>query len=92
MDFKSLIKAREVLSPLWDFKKAWLRGRLWGRGKKDNPYRASNITIAIGKELVSISQGPDGKLRIHEFSKTENTSLGKDIRKILEKAGLSFEE
>lgn len=92
MDFTSLIKARDLLSPLWDFKKAWLRGRLWGRNKKNNPYVASNITIGVGKELVSISQGPDGKLRIHEFSKTENTSLGKEVRKILKKAELSFEE
>lgn len=90
MDFTSLIKARKALEPVW--KRASLKGRCWGPKKKDNPYGATNITIAIGKELVSISQDPDGGLRIHEFSKTEGTLLGQEIREILQREGLPLKE
>lgn len=92
MDFKPMIKAREALDSLWE--KAWLRGRCWGLKLKrqNNPYRATNITIAIGSELVSISQREDGVLRIHEFSRTKDTCLGKGIKKILQEEGLSIEE
>ena len=78
MDFTELIEARKLLRSLWG--KALLRGRCWGtRSKeKDNPYLGSNITIVIGKELVTISQG-DGELKIHEFTKTTNTTLGKEV-------------
>lgn len=92
MNFSTLIKARNILSPLW--KKAWLKGRCWGikLQDRDNPYLCSNITLAIGDELVSTSQDPDGGLRIHEFSKTRNTRLGKEIKEALTKEGIKFKE
>lgn len=93
MDFESLIKARRALDPLWK-KEAWLKGRTWGRRRKNenNPYEGTNITLAIEKELVAISQGKNGRLKIHEFSKTQETSLGKRIREILRKEGLVLED
>jgi hypothetical protein len=88
----SLVKARKALDGLWSM--AWLKGRCWGRKLKhaQNPYRNSNITIAIGDELVSISQSPDNSLTVHEFSKTENTSLGKQVRTVLKAEGLEIKE
>ncbi len=73
--------ARKVLDDLW--KEAHLKGRCWGPRKKGNPYAATNITIAIGNELVSISY--NGELKIHEFVLAKNTSLGRKIRKLLRK-------
>ena len=91
MDFASLITARRVLDSLW--KKSLLRGsRCWGPKREDNPFSASNIIIATGSELISVSQNENGELRIHEFSKTENTSLGKEARAVLQSQGLSFEK
>lgn len=91
MDFTPLVRARQALNLLWE-KEADLKGRCWGPKRENNPYSASNITIAIGTELVSISQDPDGSLRIHEFSRTEGTLLGERIREILQREGLSFKE
>ena len=91
MNFTSLIKAKKVLNPLW--KRAWLKGRCWGTKTEhglENPYFGSNITLAINNELVSISQDPDSSLRIHEFSKTEETALGKAIKDILKKNNLKI--
>lgn len=90
MDFKDITKARKVLDPVW--KASQLRGRCWGLKRKNNPYAATNITMAMESELVSVSQAEDGTLRIHEFSKAENTSLGNKVRQLLQKEGLSFEK
>ena len=88
MDFTALIEARKLLGSLWE--KALLKGRCWGLRKKeeDNPYLGSNITIAMAKELVTISEADNGELKIHEFVKTTNTNLGKEVRKILRKGKL----
>ncbi len=86
-----MVQARKALDSLWK-EEAQLKGRCWGPKGKDNPFSATNITIAIGTELVSISQTDDGQLRIHEFSKTENTSLGERVRKILQEEGLVVED
>lgn len=88
MNYEPMIRARKALSGLW--KGAWLKGRCWGPKREDNPYGATNITLAIGKELVSISQ-KGNKLIIHEFSKTNNTSLGRKIREIFKKEELIFD-
>jgi hypothetical protein len=93
MNFRTLTKARKILDSLW--KKAWLRGRCcWGvkLEDKNNPYLGPNITLAIGNELVSISQDPDGSLKIHEFSKTRDTDLGKKIKEVLTKESIKFKE
>ena len=90
MDSAPLITARKALNSLW--KSSLLRGWCWGPKREDNPFSASNITIATEEELISISQTEEGKLRIHEFSKTKDTSLGNKAKAILLSKGLSFEE
>ena len=85
-------EVRELLKGLWKLKRkdpgedeAWLRGRIWGMEKfnnYNNPYKGTNITIAIGDELISICQ-PNEKLVIHEFKLTSNTKLGRRVRKML---------
>lgn len=88
MDFSSLTAAREILDPLW--REALLKGRCWGSKKiKGNPFAASNITLALESELISITQNEDGSLRIHEFVRVEReTDLGEVVRCCLEGAGL----
>jgi len=98
MDFKLLIAARKALDDLW--KSADLRGRCWGSKRKENPhwepsqienpYASSNITLAVGDELVTISMSEHGRLRIHEFRKVKGTVLGKKIKTIFEREGLIF--
>jgi hypothetical protein len=81
------VKARKALDHLW--KTADLKGRTWGPKNLDNPYSATNITICLGSELVSISQDKKtGKLSIHEFVRSENTDLGSRIKKTLKEEGL----
>jgi hypothetical protein len=82
----SLVRARKILHSLWT--SCWLKGRCWGPklaegNDRKNPFRGSNITIAVGMELVSISQNPDGSLNIHEFAQVYGTTLGKKIRAML---------
>jgi hypothetical protein len=93
MKDETLVKARAILRDLW--KSAQLRGRCWGLPKKvapeQNPYYGSHVTLANNGELVSITQGPDGKLIFHEFAQISHTALGNKIREILRKKGLSFE-
>ena len=85
MNFIQLIKARKILNAIWET--SWLKGRCWGPPKitknKTNPYARSNITIAVDNELITISQNHNGNLKIHEFTRTQNTKLGNEIRKIL---------
>ena len=92
MKVDPLVTARKALSAIWDA--SWLCGRCWGRrkGNSNNPYAASNITIGVDEEIVSICLLRDGKLRIHEFRRVEATSLGNLVRQELAKAGLSVEE
>ena len=54
--------ARKALEQVW--KRADLKGRTWGPNKANNPFRRSNITIAIGREMVSIIQGENEQLII----------------------------
>jgi hypothetical protein len=88
MDFEPLIEARKTLNPLWEF--ADLKGRCWGPKRKDNPYAFSNITLAIGNELITISMDGNKHLIIHEFRKTEGTALGERVKDILKEQGLPF--
>lgn len=88
MNFASLIKARKVLDFLW--KKSQLKGRCWGPTDSKNPFSGSNITIAVGDELVSIIQNPDDSLKIHEFRRSDNTELGNIVEKNLKEAGLKI--
>jgi len=89
MKDENLIKARAVLKVFWD--SAMLKGRCWGLKKiESNFYRGSHITMANGRELVSISQDPDGKLVFHEFVRTDCTVLGSEMKEILKSNDLSF--
>ncbi len=90
MDFGPLIKARKALESLW--KSADLKGRCWGPKHNNNPYAFSNITIAVGNELVTISMDRNGRLVIHEFRKTEGTDLGERVREIIKKQELPLSE
>lgn len=91
MKFTGLIEARKALNPLW--KIAQLKGRCWGpKLKNDNPFFGSNITLAAGDNLVSVSQDPDGNLRIHQFIRTKTTMLGNAVKEIFKKENLNFKE
>ena len=72
--------ARKVLEPIW--KEAFNNGtcgRTWGsQTNPENPYRASNITMAVGNELVIINEDKKGNLKIHGF-KRDQTNLEKRI-------------
>jgi hypothetical protein len=68
-----------------------LRGRTWGPARNNNPFRRSNIIIALGTEVVSIVQDESGKLIINQMIKTENTSLGEEVKKILAIENIKFQ-
>ena len=89
-NFAPLIKARKSLDQLW--RKSQLRGRCWGTVKEhfNNPFARSNITIAIGDELITIIQNPDGSLKVHEFCRSSNTELGRVVKKTLREADLEI--
>jgi len=79
------VAARKAMETLWQ--EAHLKGRCWGPRNPSNRYAATNITIAIGDQLVSVSWRK-GKLVIHEFVRTKNTLLGRRVKKVLQKHGL----
>jgi len=81
MNYDLIRKARRILQPLWE--RAYLRGNCWGPKSEKNPYSGNNIVFALGEELVSISQRGNS-LIVHEFRKTENTALGKRVKKLLQ--------
>lgn len=82
-EIEVIVKAREILKKLWD--DADLRGRCWGLKKDgENLFKGTNITIGYGDEIISISQ-KNGKLIIHEFTRTANTKLGKKAKDLLNK-------
>jgi hypothetical protein len=80
-----------VLAGLWNevFEEGGFRGRTWGKRGKGvtTKYRGSHITLGYSGEIVSVNI-VDGKVTIHEFSKTEETELGNEIRSILRENGL----
>ena len=87
---------RKALGGLFE-NQAWLKGRCWGFKRKTNPFSGANIVIAISDELISISRGLNGKLRIHEFVRRDEIKqpvsiLGDLVRKELKKANLDLEE
>jgi hypothetical protein len=86
------VKARKALDLLWA--KAHMKGRTWGpKGKKKNPspYAGTNILLAKGNELASVSLDKNTKrLIIHQFIAVEDTALGKQIKRALVRAKLYF--
>lgn len=81
-----MVITRKILTSIWA--KAQLRGRCWGRGGKNNPFNGTNITLAIGKELITISMNREKQLIMHQFKLVEQTKLGDKISKILQEDGL----
>jgi hypothetical protein len=78
------VQARMTVDLVW--KNSDLKGRCWGpRGaKRVSPYAGTNITLAIGDELVTISENKKtGALIVHEFKKMPWTKLGRQIRQLL---------
>jgi hypothetical protein len=82
------VMASAALRHIWD-NNADLVGRTWGRKKKEkiNPFFGTNITLAIGDELVSVCE-KDGKLIVHQFKRTDATELGKKVIESLVNADL----
>ncbi len=83
-----LVEVKRVLSSLWE--EADLRGRPWGLKKEgDNPFYGSNVLIVIGDELVTVSK-PRGEneIRIHQFRRVKQTSLGEEVTTALKTAAL----
>ncbi len=84
--FDPTVDARKVLELMWA--KSQLRGRCWGRGKV-NPYKGTNITIALEDELVTISRnGKKEELIVHQFQLAKSTKLGDKVIEILQTANL----
>lgn len=82
------VLARKVLDVLW--KSADLQGRPYGlrRNNPGNPFAGTNILIAIGDELVSVSCPNGDELIANEFVRTKNTKLGRRIKRKLRSHGL----
>lgn len=80
-----VVLARAAMKELW--KKAQCHGRCWGRKTKENKFQGSNITLIHGAEVVTVNQ-IDGKLVVHEFTKTAETELGIAVFMVLKAAGL----
>ncbi len=82
------VSARKALNALWE--RSQLRGRCWGLGGNNgnNPYKGSNITIADGRELVTISMNGKRELVVHQFALVQKTQLGKQVIGLLQKANL----
>lgn len=74
----TLVLARKALESLWGV--ADLKGRCWGPKREGNAFALSNITLAAGDEMVTISKNSKGELVIHEFERVGGTILGKRIR------------
>ena len=87
--FDPTVEARKILDKIW--LQAQLRGRCWGKGKV-NPYKGTNITIASGNELVTISMNGEKELVLHQFKLAQKTKLGDEVLEILRKAGLKIRE
>ncbi|GEM_PF-3432290 len=82
------VLARKCLQKIWET--AGLRGRCWGLKSKNhrrNPYVGTNITMARGDEMVTVSCSDD-KLVLHQFKKAEITALGTEVRERLLAEGL----
>ncbi|MDD5431060.1 MAG: hypothetical protein PHP03_02440 [Candidatus Pacebacteria bacterium] len=85
------VEARKVLDGIWK-DEAQLKGRCWGPKKNGNLYGGTNITIAVGNELVSVSEDGKGSLKIHEFVRSGSTALGGKIKNLLAKNGLAIKQ
>ena len=83
----NLVAARAAMSAIWAA--AQLKGRCWGPRTPENPFMASNITLAEGDNMITVCQQRDGTLVVHEFCKVlGGTKLGNKALAALRAAGL----
>ena len=86
--------ARKVLADLFE-DRAWVQGLLSGKKERgldgENPFKGTNITFGMGKQIVSVCRGTKGRLRVHPLLKVEDHLLSKVVKRRLTKAGLEFE-
>ena len=84
MSYELLWKAKKALEPL--LKEAQMKGSTcWGPKIRGNVHSGPNLVFRIRDEMVTISQ-PGERLKMQEFSKTNNTNLGRRVRNILQRA------
>lgn len=86
MEDDNTVKARKVLDALWQSSDS--RGRCWGLRKNGNQFAGTNITIALGDELISISMNSKKELVIHQFQRVAETNLGNRVKQLLQNNGL----
>ena len=75
------VQARLAVDSIW--KDSDLKGRCWGpRGSgSGSSYAGTNITLAIGDELVTISHNrKTDALIVHEFKRIPRTKLGNYLK------------
>ncbi|MDD5738361.1 MAG: hypothetical protein PHY72_00315 [Candidatus Pacebacteria bacterium] len=96
--FRELEKVRNLpgIRRLWELTGNFgFRARCWGKKPKEpqNPFGGSHILLFDGQDVVDIFQNPkDGRLKIIQFIVTkEDTNLGLEVKKILNKAGYEFD-
>ena len=79
-----LIKARSAVDALW--KECLAHARGWGlKGKEDNMFEGSNITLINKNEIIVLAINPENKneIVIHEFARVTNTVLGDRVAGLL---------
>jgi hypothetical protein len=78
------VKTRKAIDTLW--KECLAHARGWGlKGKDDNIFEGSNITLINKNEVVVLAINPENKkeIAIHEFTRVTNTVLGSRIAGLL---------
>ncbi len=83
---RKIAEVQRALAPL--LKGALLKGSTcWGIKSSDNPHSGVNLIFRVGGGMVTISQPGEG-LVIQVFEKTVGTKLEKQVRDLLQEAGL----
>lgn len=87
MEFELLVKARNLLQPLWG--KAWLKTQHWRPKSESNSFSGltANLIVGVGNEIILVSE-QNGKLILKEFRISASTVLGRKARELLQEGGL----
>ena len=78
------VKTRKAIDTLW--KECLAHARGWGlKGKEDNTFEGSNITLFNKNEIIVLAINPKDKnqIVIHEFTRITNTVLGSKVAGLL---------
>lgn len=89
-DGERLVRAREVLEPLWqECNISGFVGRCWGR-KHHSQHPGSNIVLCNGLEVVTLhEENANGPIQIKGYGPTCSGSPLKDkVTRLLKEAGL----